>query len=108
MSKTRSRKSRKSCPPKWILSHITSLTRELADCDEAERRDEIRKQLSDLRNMTDQFSPKANVSVPLPKSYIEARRAKIEAAARISGRKTIRVRFVQGGAPGSGRGGKRQ
>ena len=80
---------------------------ELADGAEAGRRDEIRKE---LRNLTDGFSiiPKANVSVPVPKTYLEARRAKIRAAARISGRKTMVVRFVQGGAPGSGKGGKRQ
>jgi len=39
--------------------------------------------------------------VPMPQSYLDAMKAKREAARKISGRDRIRVRFVQGGSPGS-------
>lgn len=41
--------------------------------------------------------------VPVPQSYLNAVKAKREAARKISGRDGIRARFVQGGAPGSKR-----
>lgn len=44
--------------------------------------------------------------VPMPQSYLDAIKAKREAARKISGRDQIRARFVQGGSPGSGKGGK--
>lgn len=71
----------------------------------------IRKQLSQVARILNSFSIDAKLqrsSVPMPKSYIEERRAKIETAACVSGRKAMRAHIVQGGSPGSGRGGKRK
>lgn len=88
---------------------FTSLVAKLARSKDAEARLVIRKQLSQVARILNSFSIDAKQkhnSVPMPKSYIEERRAKIEAAAYVSGRKAMRAHIVQGGAPGSG--GKRK
>jgi hypothetical protein len=94
-----------------VQRRFTSLVDKLERSEDAEDRYVIRKQLSQLTRILNSFSIDAQQkrnSVPMPKSYIEERRAKIEAAARVSGRKRMRARIVQGGAPGNGSGGKRK
>lgn len=58
------------------------------------------------RLLKEQKRRRKGKGVPMPQSYLDAMQAKREAARKISGRDSIRVRFVQGGSPGSGKGGK--
>lgn len=46
---------------------------------------------------------KRKSSVPVPKSYLDAMAKKRADARKVSGFDRLRVRFVQGGAPGGGR-----
>lgn len=106
MKKSRLKKYKRNLrTPEWAKNRIESLSNELKVCSDPGRRGAIRKVLTNLRKVFDNFSIEKRLkqrnTVPLPKSYIEERRAKNEAARRISGRSWIQ--FVQGGAPGSGR-----
>ncbi len=99
-------------PPAWIDQRIKSLSEKLTDCKDAAQRKRLGTELSQLQKtmggltvVKPDRSPEAS-RVPLPRSYIEERQAKIRDGERISGRKSARVHFVQGGAPGSGKGGK--
>jgi hypothetical protein len=56
-------------------------------------------ELSNL--LKDQKRRRKGKGVPMPQSYLDAIKAKREAARKISGRDRIRARFVQGGSPGS-------
>lgn len=99
-------------PPAWIEKRIKSLSESLKDCKDAAQRRRLREELCRLQKtmggltvVKPDRSPEAS-RVPLPRSYIEERQAKIRDGERVSGRKSARVHFVQGGAPGSGKGGK--
>lgn len=99
-------------PPAWIEKRIKSLSETLADCKDAAQRRRLKAELCRLQKtmgglavVKPDRSPEAS-RVPLPRSYIEERQAKIKEGERISGRKSARVHFVQGGAPGSGKGSK--
>src|SRR5438067_12485534 len=109
MSKSKKRGPRQHRTPGSVQRRFTSLVAKLARSKDAEDRSVIRKQLSQVARILNGLSIDAKLqrgSVPMPKSYIEERRAKIEAAACVSGRKTMNI--VQGGSPGSGSGGKRK
>jgi hypothetical protein len=90
----------------------TSLTDKISSCSDAAARRVLSTELFRLRKTLDTFSvvkPDRDPEysrVPLPRSYVEERRAKIENAAMVSKRKGMRIIFVQGGSPGVGRGGR--
>lgn len=95
-----------------MVERIRSLSEELMHCTDAVERRSLRTELARLQKAMGGLtvekpdrSPEAS-RVPLPRSYIEERQAKIKDGERISGRKSAKVHFVQGGAPGSGKGGK--
>jgi hypothetical protein len=86
-----------------VLAQIESMTEDLAKARDPKREIEIRVKLKQLRMTQRSLSLQSDnrkESVPLPRSYLDARAERIEAARRIS--KRGYVQFVQGGAPGSG------
>lgn len=92
-----------------ILRQTERLEDELATCVNAERKQAIEADLRTLRKSQRKLSVgSGESSIMLPRSLMEERKAKLAAIARISGRDKIRARFVQGGSPGSGAGGKRK
>lgn len=104
-------KSKKRRPavlsPAVAQKRFNELVAKLASSTAGEERDKVRKDLAHVARILQAYARETNrkrSSVPMPKSYIEY----IETAARISGRKTIRAHMVQGGAPGTGGGGRRK
>ncbi len=87
---------------KTFRRRLIALENELAEAqDQGERKrlhDLIGKMKSDLRAF-DPFAEKRKpVKVPMPKSYKEEVKARKVAADKISGKKSIRVKILQGGA----------
>lgn len=106
MSKSRKQGSQ-SATPGAAQKRFNRLIAKLVSSTDAEERNTICKQLAHAARMLNVFAKETNrrrSSVPMPAS----RKAYIETAARISGRKAIRAHMVQGGAPGTGGGGGRK
>ncbi|UPT97686.1 hypothetical protein J4G48_0006140 [Bradyrhizobium barranii subsp. apii] len=88
-----------------LLSRMESLRAELQACTSVERRSQISAELGHLRRKQSRLSlaEKEPKVAPLPPSFVERIKADRKATARISGRDKIGARFVQGGAPGTGK-----
>ena len=100
---TRKFRGRRNRLVRNVIAEIEDLTEELTKTTDVKRQIEIQARLKQLRMAQRSLSLSTNEeksSVPLPQSYMKARTERIEAARRISKRGYIR--FVQGGAPGSG------
>lgn len=80
-----------------LLGRIERLKKKLAKTTDPERTAKMNAELKRLLKIV-RFSSR---SVPMPHSYVEARKKQIQEAHRIS--KFPSARFVQGGAPGTGR-----
>lgn len=93
MAKLKKRK-RQNRVPEWIKERIAQLDHELATCTDGGMRRAISKKRSELRRMV--AFPSGHKSTP------KVLRDKSSIATAASGW----VQIVQGGAPGSGRGGR--
>jgi hypothetical protein len=91
-----------------LRSQIKQLTAKLESCTDDKIKRKIASDRSRLQRAEEtlgqkywkHFAGRQKVA-PLPKTYIARRNQEREAFAHISGRKSIRAHFVQGGAPGS-------
>ena len=104
---TMSKPTRKRSTPGQAQKRFDRLIVKLARTKDGESQKIIRKELAQVARILKAISREAKLergSVWMPQSYVEERQAKIETAARISGRRAIRAHLVQGGAPGNGRG----
>jgi hypothetical protein len=89
-----------------LLSRMERLQEELQTCTSIGRRSQIAAELGRLRRKQNRLSlarKESNTVAPLPPSYVERVKANRTATARISGRDRIKARFLQGGAPGTGK-----
>jgi hypothetical protein len=89
-----------------LLSRMERLQEELQTCTSIGRRSQIAAELGRLRRKQNRLSlarKESNTVAPLPPSYVERVKANRKATARISGRDRIKARFLQGGAPGTGK-----
>src|SRR5262249_48868527 len=88
-----------------LLSSIDRLRDELVTCTSIGRRREIAVELKRLRVKQSRLSlvVKELKVAPLPPSFVERIKIARKATSRMSGRDQIKARFLQGGAPGSGK-----
>jgi hypothetical protein len=96
---TRKSLKKRNSQVRTVIAKIESLTEELAATSDPKRKSEIHAELKQMRLAQKSLSlsgPESKSSVPLPRSYLEARAEWIKNSRR-------HIRFVQGGAPGGGR-----
>jgi hypothetical protein len=85
------------------LKSIEALQEEARTCVDKERLQLIEADLKSLRVKQAKLSLTAHKTSGLPSTYVKRRREELDAVARTSGRKALRVTFVSGGSPGSGK-----
>lgn len=97
----RSRRSKELRIPEWVKERLVSLSREREICADSTRKGEIRKEQLELRRMIT-LPPTKNPTTNKPKTSGSGKPSSMFTTFSAGW-----VRFVQGGSPGSGRGGKR-
>lgn len=86
-----------------ITVHVRALRERLMAAKTDPEREALRVEIRQWARARDNTGLREPTATPIPQSYLTTRKETRKAAAAVSGRSAQGIRFVQGGAPGSGK-----
>jgi hypothetical protein len=86
-----------------ITVHVRALRERLKAANTETEREALRLEIRQWARAREDTGIREPTVIPVPQSYLDARLKTRKAAAAVAGRSAQGIRFVQGGAPGSGK-----